>query len=346
MQVRIATRAIGWLVIVVATMALAEVLVRATGVAPQVAVIELDTAWGAFVSSPNRALRYVPNPGHHDINASGYRDRERSATKPPGVVRVVVIGDSVAYGYCDPGQEPFPIGERFTEVASRELGCVTGAPCTVDIVNLGVSGYDTEQEVAFFVEKGLRLGPDVVVVAFSLNDFGEAAREIESFREQQGWPLLRRYSRPVVRAAIDRSALVRLLAARLPFVEHGDPRPELGFDRLHALAAEHGFRVVVAVFPRFDVHGTDALSARHHDLALQLARDRGFDTLDLRPHFAASPAGLTSECGPEHPDRRGHELAGRVLAAQLAKYLPAHSGGEAAIAGARLVHPPAGEDPR
>ena len=39
----------------------------------------------------------------------------------------------------------------------------------VEVINLGVPGYDTLNEAAFFRLKGASLSPDVVIVAYVLN---------------------------------------------------------------------------------------------------------------------------------------------------------------------------------
>jgi hypothetical protein len=66
----------------VVALLLGEGVVRALGLAPQLGAIEIDTAHGSFVSSPNPVLKYVPKPGAGDINAAGCRDRDYEIDKP------------------------------------------------------------------------------------------------------------------------------------------------------------------------------------------------------------------------------------------------------------------------
>ena len=69
MQVRIATRAIGWLVIVVATMALAEVLVRATGVGVPYALTV--SIFGGTADSIALWLKSIGHEGWFDYYLTG-----------------------------------------------------------------------------------------------------------------------------------------------------------------------------------------------------------------------------------------------------------------------------------
>jgi hypothetical protein len=96
------------------------------------------------------------------LNSSGYRGRELAASKPLGRTRVVVLGDSIAFG-LDVSDE-----QTFTHLLdARDNG--------IEAANLAVQGYGPDQELIALVNRGLRLNPDVVVLAFCLaNDLAEA----------------------------------------------------------------------------------------------------------------------------------------------------------------------------
>lgn len=78
---------------------LAEGLVRVTGLAPKYSIIQTNLPYADFVTSPDPILRYVPKPGRSEINASGYRGPEVSQEKPANVWRIVVLGDSISFGW-------------------------------------------------------------------------------------------------------------------------------------------------------------------------------------------------------------------------------------------------------
>ncbi len=91
------------------------------------------------------------------INSRGLRDAETTLEKPDGIRRVVVIGDSFAWGY---GVEQ---AETFSSLLESAL------PAT-EVINGGVSGYSTDQALLWLRREGLRYDPDVVVYALSGND--------------------------------------------------------------------------------------------------------------------------------------------------------------------------------
>lgn len=99
-------------------------------------------------------------------NSLGLRGPELPAAKPPGEFRIVVLGDSFTFG----GQVAEE--QRFTERSEallRERGYNQ-----VRVVNAGVGGWTTFNEVGFLKANLSRLQPDLVIVATFLgNDIGE-----------------------------------------------------------------------------------------------------------------------------------------------------------------------------
>ncbi|MBL4770705.1 MAG: hypothetical protein JKY61_06100 [Planctomycetes bacterium] len=96
------------------------------------------------------------------INSLGFRDPERKYAKPDGIKRVLVLGDSVAWGW---GVDN---GERFSDLLELRLG--EG----VEVINMGVPGYGTGQQFWNLEKFGWRYEPDLVVLCLVLNDVLEA----------------------------------------------------------------------------------------------------------------------------------------------------------------------------
>ena len=88
------------------------------------------------------------------INSKGLRDKEYDYNKPEGIKRIIVLGDSFTWGY---GVEA---KDRFTEILNNKL------PDNYEVINMGVSGYGTDQELLTLEREGLKYNPDLVVVGF------------------------------------------------------------------------------------------------------------------------------------------------------------------------------------
>jgi lysophospholipase L1-like esterase len=102
------------------------------------------------------------------INSQGIRaDREIPLQKPPGVLRIVGLGDSFGMGY------EVALEETFWAVAEREL---QAKGVQAQFVNLSVSGHGTAEELIELREHGLRYNPQVVVVAWGGSDVDDNLR--------------------------------------------------------------------------------------------------------------------------------------------------------------------------
>ena len=106
------------------------------------------------------------------VNRLGFRDREPTEPKPPGVRRVIGIGDSFVLGEVAPS-------DNFLRVAERELAAVADSPRT-EILMMGLGGYGPEQYVGVLRACALPLQPDEIVLCFYVgNDvLGLATRSV------------------------------------------------------------------------------------------------------------------------------------------------------------------------
>ena len=99
------------------------------------------------------------------INSDGLRDREHAKEKPPETFRVAVVGDSYA--------EAFQVaqGAAFWSVMERRLqDCPALRGRRVEVINFGVSGYGTAQELITLRERVWQYSPDLVLLAVTTNN--------------------------------------------------------------------------------------------------------------------------------------------------------------------------------
>lgn len=95
------------------------------------------------------------------INSQGLRDREHEKTKPDGTFRIAVLGDS----YAEARQ--VDMEKAFWSVMEKELqACKTFENRTVEVINFGVSGFGTAQEL-LTLPRVWDYAPDVVLLAFT-----------------------------------------------------------------------------------------------------------------------------------------------------------------------------------
>ena len=94
-------------------------------------------------------------------DSRGLRGPEIADTPANGVARIAFVGDSITMGWGVAEKETF---------AHQVIDGLVKAGLKVDGFNLGVGNYNTRQELALFSEVGAPLKPDIIVLAYFIND--------------------------------------------------------------------------------------------------------------------------------------------------------------------------------
>ncbi len=284
--------------------------------------------------SANPRLRFELRPGgvaraevEYRVNGEGLRGPEVAREKPDGVRRVAVLGDSIAFGYWVAEEDAFP---RQLESMLNE---VRGDGPRVEVLDFGVPGYNLAQETEMLRSRALAFEPDVVVVAFCLNDLeGLFSYELGLVQERAArrGSLLGRLREGVV-------AHSRLFAwfeyrlaerdARRDFVRVRNPlfgqqyeqalekqkRALAGrFAVVEALLAPRGIEGVVAVFPSLTGSWASYPHEGLHRAVVEAAEGAGLLAVDLFPCYAGYHYRKV-RVDVVHPNPMGHRVAAHAI---------------------------------
>ena len=122
---------------------------------------------GLFRETPDSKLRWEPMPGAHAgeirINTGGFRGPDVYFLPMQGITRIAVLGDSQAFGMN------LVESDTLAGALERKLN-TTSREGKFEVLNFGVPGYNTEQEMLVFRQKVLAYHPSVIVLYYSLND--------------------------------------------------------------------------------------------------------------------------------------------------------------------------------
>jgi hypothetical protein len=132
-----------------------------------------------FEADPYTGFKLKPGGiGHFQFgipavaNSHGHRDVEVTLEKPPGIFRILVLGDSVTAGVSVRQEQAYP------KVLERLLRGAYGP--RIQVVNSAVGGWQPLQYAQYFEHYGYRFEPDLILVGFSVaNDTYDESTKVE-----------------------------------------------------------------------------------------------------------------------------------------------------------------------
>jgi len=265
-------------------------------------------------------------------NVFRFRSPYERTAKPPNAFRIVVLGDSFTWGDKVARTEDLWTS-RLESLLDRE---VTGRD--VEVVNLGMKGFTTANEVELMERLGWQFDPDLVLIQFYANDaypsrpnFGRADSDVI-------WPTYRIVPSRLRDGAAGRSELLIFLEGRLNRILVNADHASLYRDdyegwvqvqgalrELGHQARDRGVPAALIMNPHFvrgrwtvDTHPYSAV----YDKVAVVARQAGLRVLDLRLAFASQ--GQPGEHWWATPyDAHPNEEAHAVIARATAEFLRA-----------------------
>ncbi len=148
----------------------------------RIAAIDMAAPWvpdqhcGWRLLASHRFRQYSEGSSLIVTNSDGHRDRQHTKAKPPGVIRIAVLGDSYAEAL------QVDLHETFWSVMERELStCAALDGRKIEVLNFGIAGYGTTQELQMLRHYVWEYEPDIVLVAFlAANDVRNNSRQLET----------------------------------------------------------------------------------------------------------------------------------------------------------------------
>ena len=187
-----------------------------------------------FLFTPHHYLGYRLTPnyarGTNRHNALGFRGEEISFTKPDGVYRIVAVGGSTTYSVdVDDFRESYPhyLAERLT---SAGMG--------VEVINAGVGGYSSYQNLINIQFRILPLQPDLLIIYQGINDIHP--RFVYPFSAYRGDNS--GYVAPFVSHAIMPDIVEYSTALRIAGIRWGFTKPHTAIDWHRHTAAQNSHR--------------------------------------------------------------------------------------------------------
>ena len=344
--------AVAWLF----TIPLAELALTVVDAAGVVPLRPLSRSPWAFIPKTPPLVDYVSTddeagmlfqPNTHDHNGQGFRSRHDFSSPPLAERRILLLGDSFAWGASAPA------GRGFAEQLETRLG---GAGKPVVLWNTGIPGTGQNQQIRHLKTYFPVLRPQTVVLAFyEGNDFYDNALPLGQFyvyKKKDSYEYVQRFAfadGKVQRFSLDeawqrahdypwerRSALLalripslirRFLDTKVPSADkiERDQRDAEAFRKIQLAETRRllgemksyveagGAQLLVVVIPRYQTLSGDD-PRRDHEAALEILRSLSIPFVDTTPSLRAS------DYNPDpdgHWNEAGHRKVAEILAARL-----------------------------
>lgn len=269
--------------------------------------------WSTEYPSNPRGYFDEHNRISYEMNSAGYRDRE-FAQRRAEVCRIVAVGDSLTMGEGVWPEDAYP---RALEARLRQSGH------SVEVFNLGVSGYGIRDVAAALDFVLAEYRPDAVIFGYYLNDISRQAfdRWVSETLDTRKATVRESPFRVVnfVREALWGWRFTRRYVAFMTTVYQDDSRWQ---DLTHFLSViQHrvesaGAVFEVVVFPDLNLvgRGSYAFAPIHSRLA-EFFHQVDIDFIDLTDAFDDyGAARLKVHPVDAHPNEIAHSMVGEYLA--------------------------------
>lgn len=251
-----------------------------------------------------------------EINSRGLRDREIPHERTPDTLRILMLGDSLTFGW----------GVRFEETTSKRLErLLTEAGRPAEVINAGVGNYNTAMEVEYFLTEGYKYSPDIVVLNYFIND----AEPLPSYGHA-GWVARNSYAYAFLSGRLD--MLMRTFQDQKDWRGYysglyNDEAPgwATARERIEALARyceEHGIKLLIVHYP--ELRQLQDYPFADVERRLRAEADRlGAPYLDLLESVReVEPSRLWVTVPDPHPNGYANELFADALYNKIVSLLP------------------------
>jgi lysophospholipase L1-like esterase len=309
-------------------MLLIEVVGRASG------LLELQPSTTRFSATKG----YELTPDHKNINSHGLRDREISLLKPSNTFRILALGDSFTYGAGVRIEETYV--KQLEAMLNQKLG---NRGIRYEVLNAGVPGYNTHQELIHLKEVGLLYHPDLILIGFTMSD---AELGFFGLKNATGpnWPIqlkewikdhfaLYNFIRLGLKRLVDRieatkydveaggTSVLPLQLAAAGKTSEGWDLCRQSLENFAAIAKDRGIPVLLVIYPFLGQLDDTNPFTGSHALIARTASGYGMGVVDLLPHFIRrEPSGLWVSPKDSHPNASANAIAASGIYEALLAY--------------------------
>lgn len=269
---------------------------------------------------PDNPRRYFneKNEVSGTINAKGFRGLDRAFEKANGITRIAFLGDSFTLGIGVKDNDTLPV--------SFERAIQSKHPNT-QVLNFGISGTSTKEQIKLLEEYVIKFKPDVVVIVVFLNDadrtgtinFISRPKMLEQVRKNSFFinALIGSIEKPILYQEMIRHYQDGYLEG-----SPGWESVKTALRKGKTISQKQNFQLVIAVYPvLFQLN--DRYPFRHiHKTIEDYCASLKIPFVDLFDGFVGKQ---DSQLWVHKTDQHPNEIAQRIAAGQLSEFFDSNN---------------------
>jgi hypothetical protein len=273
---------------------------------------------------------FWPDYVYVNLNNLGYRDRDFTTPKKPGAYRILAVGDSFTEGSGCRREETFArILERDLNRRLQAANC----PEQVEVYNLGHCGANTVEEVQTIFREVPVLQPDLIIMAYYLNDAETNPPDIKTFNPPPWVDAMHKIFMEEVRSYAYYWLFTNFTWFHGPVSSwhdyflainrsdyHGWQVASKEFSRLSKYLQETKTDFLAIIFPDFLQKNYPPEFRLIHQQVCRMIQEKNLEVVDLLGFYEGLDKDLSAFAFSrydQHPNLAAHEVLGRFLAAKV-----------------------------
>lgn len=251
------------------------------------------------------------------VNRFGFRGDDFDKTKRQDVFRIMILGDSSAFGYGMNQHETF--AEELQRLLKKKYPSLN-----IQVINGAVPGYTTYASKEFFLKKGIKFEPDVIIAAHNNDPNLDWDEDKNRAPSPVIAPLLTVLYRSGIYMAVRRQVLNYKYNKsahfyKAPSEDYGVRRVnekdyKENFETILNTAKSKGIKTMVVSMPLME--DEDPVLLRYRQIMKETALENGGEFVDIFSKWQRFDA-ENLFLDDVHPNEAGHMVIAQTLAEAL-----------------------------
>lgn len=259
-------------------------------------------------------------------NSYGLRDYEYSISKSDHTFRILILGDSMTFGWGTSLEDTYP--KALERMLNENLSLMNPDSSSnihrFEVINAGVGNYNTVQEVAYFRERGIKFRPGMVILGFYLNDAEELPRRASGFIKEHSYLYI------LFTSVWD--AFQRTIGWKKGYQNYyldlyketsqGWIDCQQALKELMSTCKLENMNLYIAIIPELHHPNHGYAFNEIHSLIAGIGKQHNVPIIDLLPEFyGITPDSLWVSPGDPHPNGRAHAIIAKGIYNQVGRSL-------------------------